>query len=610
MKIIQEQLKKSFPTPLVRKASKSIEQLVLLIMGLQYDTNLEAVVMRCISFLSAITNDGIVLGLKDILFKYVLKANSEMPTEFSGKTVPEMYNVENHTTRPEGLGEETQAAWATLKRGIFTNHLSYILGTAFAVSTCKIKNVEFSHPIFESIMKHSQKDTINGVDLVDHMIKLYNWISTVGVACIETRSLDPLICNSGSLAKCHERFYHWNNRFRQLKLENNSSIEERKLMFVEITAVHADLMRFCKTERDKFTTLQASSLFKEVSVLLSDITEMILRVDAVRVSFALHIHGVPKVGKSQIVPKICAVVCHAAGQVYRPRDVAQPNLCAAFMDELHNDTQVVVCNEVNPIKEHLAKSVENAYLTSLALVDPVPFHPNRSNLDDKAKITAQHILTISTGNTEQPYINVANTLGAWERRYLSVHMRVKEQFQDQFGRMDASKADGSDNYHLFDVYEIVYQGKQKIRSYFKYGQGDSRDLDTEDFMDLIARLAKIHYEKEDKLEALRNADAEPICLPCGFLTSFCKCDKDYETISPINLHQATADVDSKVDIGEHCPCSDHLAGLRNKCYFGEDLSSPCSMCGQPPPPKGGDEHSPHSGFYSYFYDCRISSFVV
>jgi hypothetical protein len=68
MQVIQEQLRESFPAPLVRKASKSIEQLVLLIMGLRYDTNLEAVVMRCISFLSAIMDDGIVLGLKDILF--------------------------------------------------------------------------------------------------------------------------------------------------------------------------------------------------------------------------------------------------------------------------------------------------------------------------------------------------------------------------------------------------------------------------------------------------------------------------------------------------------------------------------------------------------------
>lgn len=180
MEQVQLQMKASFSTPVVKRASRCLEQLVLLVVGLQYDTSLEAIVLRCVQFLSAITEGGIVLTLKDTLMKYA--STAKIPKIVDGKSVKEIFEVEKKATEPEMLSAESLKVWETLKQGVFTKHLSYILGTVFAFSACKIKNVKFNHPVFEKVVEHASAEEIDGMDLIDHAIKLYNWTSTVGMA--------------------------------------------------------------------------------------------------------------------------------------------------------------------------------------------------------------------------------------------------------------------------------------------------------------------------------------------------------------------------------------------------------------------------------------------
>jgi hypothetical protein len=559
------------------KATKSLSALVIFAIGLSYDTCLEAVVSRCVLFLDSLFDDGILVSIVDILYKYV--GGIELPELLKGKTADEAFKMENTVTKPEALSSEALAIWETLKKGVFTKHLSYVVGTVFAFATCKIKNVEFSHPIVEKVMEHSQKDTIDAVDLVDHVVKLFNWVSTVGVACVTQKSLKPLFLNSGTLSKCHEKLYYWTYRYEEIVRSKDVDTIERTKMYVEVETLVKTLMEFTKIERDKFTTLQASSLHAKALELYNKVRDFVCKIDAVQVAFAIHLWGQPKVGKSYITPLVHEQVCLARGADYDESRNAQLNLMAPFQDEIVNSTQTITCNETLPTKITVnAQSAERSYNVSLALVDSCPFHPNKSSLEEKAKVTAQHISVISSGNTEQPYKDVATTPEAWCRRYLSVNQRVKPEFADEFGRM-GRHTDGSNDYHLFDVYEIVFVPRQgtntteQKRKYFKLDGKDSVDLSTKEFLELIRILAINHFANEDKLLKIRSEKKHSGCKKCKRVAFMCKCVNGIA--SQTLAHQIACEAIT-IRSGRDCPERQRVAGMQGKCFYENGYCTYCN----------------------------------
>jgi hypothetical protein len=255
---------------------------------------------------------------------------------------------------------------------------------------------------------------------------------------------------------------------------------------------------------------------------------------------------------------------------------------APYQDELNNATQTIVVNETVPIKVHLAKSVENAYNTALALVDPVPYHPNRSSLEEKSKNTMTHIGVISTGNTEQPFLHVAETPGAWERRYKIISMTVKAEYADEYGRFDSSKSDGSNDYHWFDVYEIVYIGKTRKVIYFEVNGKSSLQLDSQELFELVRKQSMDHFSEQDRLDGLHNKAKRTGCMSCKRLAYMCKCpNRDDHTLSGKQVATKNTDANSDTSVEDACPARTQIGANRSPCDFHK--GGLCSYCGREEP---------------------------
>jgi hypothetical protein len=362
-----------------------------------------------------------------------------------------------------------------------------------------------------------------------------------------------------------------------MKRETSTS-EERQLMLVEVEKIHETLMKYVQVQKSAAFTLSSSSLVRDALTLLNDVRDFVRKVDQVKVAKAYHLVGPPKVGKSTIAPLILEQACLARGVPYRPEDNAQLNLLAAYQDEIENTTQTITINETLPVKEVHAKSVENAYNTSLALVDPVPFHPNRSSLEDKSRVTFQGIFILSTGNKSLPFRNVAQTQGAWARRYHIIAMRVLPQYADEFGRFDSSKADGTNDYHVFDIYEIVFDETDREEIvYFTHNGKKTKDLNTREMLSFIRAACIKHYEEQDLLEKRRQEAKATGCLVCKNVAQFCVCvdDKTYVT-TPQKLGQETASV---MTLANPCEKRTQMEGKGKPCvFFAEDGVSKCKYC--------------------------------
>lgn len=579
---VKESLLERFPKKLVRKSFKAISQLALLIVGLRYDTTLESVVTRCIQFLDALLDDGIILSIHDLLVNYV--KDVELPELFSGKSVQECFDLENSVCTPETMSDTAQTVWDTLKKGIFTKHLSYVVGTALAFFTCKLQRVEFNHPLHDAIMKHANEEKIDGVDFVDHVLKLYNWVSSVGLACFQQKSLKPLTLNSGAIAKCHDVYYAVNQWYIDVRRSGKATAEERQENYVKIETAYRTLTDLCKIDRDKFSTLHASSLINQVSVLYNDIKDWVLKVDAVKVPRAVHIFGPPKCGKSMIMKDIHIQHCVARGVPYREGDHAILNIMAKYFDELSNSTQCISINEMSAVKEAYAKTLEGALQAALGLVDSSPYNPDQSRLEDKARVKMQHFSVVSTANEEEPLKHVAKTPGAWARRYTIIYMRMRPEYADQNDMFDMDKLDGTNDYHLFDVYDIVYLGTRKTRQYFTWQGEDSRNMRTREMFELLRHLAVRHFEHQDHLEELRQKEDNVGCLVCKRLKHFCSCSQgeDDETGSIYHVGKTDSSVVSNLKAEQVCSARSTVGPHSCPCDYqpGNDY---CSFCGEKKP---------------------------
>jgi hypothetical protein len=181
-------------------------------------------------------------------------------------------------------------------------------------------------------------------------------------------------------------------------------------------------------------------------------------------------------------------------------------------------------NETIPVKEHLSKNAEIAYTTALAISDNIPWHPNRSNLEDKARIILRILLAMSTGNTECPWLNIAKSIAAWLRRYMLIKMEVRPEFADSYGRLDSDKLDGSNDYHKFHFYEmVIHEDGSTSRDTFVVNGMECKDINTEELLEAIRVVSLRHFRQQEALEKSRKEKGPPGCLVCRRLARHCIC---------------------------------------------------------------------------------------
>ena len=557
---VTKKLSATYAPESVKKVVFDLERLILLCGGLYYDTNIWAIVTRALLYVGHYTEHGVLCEITGIIESYASKMTEEDSTTASPEALSalsgtrpcdrfeleKLANSEDITIHPEA-GEESQMSdddllhsslgdksstfqtvWETLKQKIFTKHFTYIVGTAFAFASCRIENVEFKHEIVEKVLDHSQSKTVNFVDLVDHSITVFNWVSSVGLECVRTGNFDSITFSSSVLSKCFERYYHWKERFPRIVDGDQLYPGERTVMVLEMNIVK-DRVKGYMQRSDNYTKTPHGKLLRDVIELNESIVRFNKKLDFVYSAEGDHIWGKPMGGKSTITNLLHRIKCISRSVVYDGNRVAVVNLSAAFQDELCNDTQCITIDELLTVKPQFATSPETPVNLSLALIGNTPFHPNRSNLADKANVTLQHHSVCSTSNVEAPLNDIMATKKAWWRRYQITHMIVKPEFDLGGGRLNFRHPAFDDTEFpdawVFDCYELVDNGTKEYKEFtYKGVRMTTKGLDIHQYIAWISYRTKCFWSHEIELERKHHKKLkEKDCVKCRSIAGSCVC---------------------------------------------------------------------------------------
>lgn len=265
---------------------------------------------------------------------------------------------------------------------------------------------------------------------------------TTGSLGLFLRTFDPTVFKTGVLGDLARRtFSLCAIREDQLGYADGKRLPHfdamRQSHVAALNAVRSELLAVSKpTAKD---IAYCSSLLSKVDVALKHYESPASRIRR-DVPLSVYLYGDPGVGKTSIGRVVISSMAEALGldPTSTTEGFIAPN--AKYADTLAHNPNFITCDEFGSV-DYRDPSVSSAIAsTFLNQISEMPWQPEFAAVEDKGtQLSPNGCLFMGNGGLPSIQLGFSDP-GAMYRRFVCVHLRVKDEYKTPVGALDSAKA--------------------------------------------------------------------------------------------------------------------------------------------------------------------------
>lgn len=451
------------------------------------------------------------------------------------RPTPEASDDETRDPSAFSSSSTAKACWDFMKGGPFADNMAFLLGTGSAIMACRVSNIEFSHPLVEKMSKHAAKTTVNAVDLIDASFSIFRWFSTVGLECFRKGDLSPIVYNHNMIIKIREIVSKWKARDAEICIGEFKYESEPTDLIRELNICVEMISQLTKIDKSPQTSMV-------INMYLTQCTDMLARVNAFlrtrgfkRAAFGIYVHGAPGVGKSTLNTKLAEACLLGWNIPYKKEECVSLNLSDQYQERVKNDTKTIIVEEMFPTARDKMNNADMAINLALNLAGTnQPWQPVMASLEKKDTVCPDHRVVIMNGNSTRPFLGIANSEGAMERRYLAVHVDNPKEFKNKDGSLNTKHAAFATEQFPPAAYSITFSRGVIDNNRFKRHvvefteeSGETfkcKDMPLDVALHMLSKINKEHAARQENLYQEMMTQRDRVnCVKCLKLAEYCKC---------------------------------------------------------------------------------------
>lgn len=419
--------------------------------------------------------------------------------------------------------------------------ISMLLTAAMIATACGASAIQWDFSDLPILSKEVETKQFNAVSFVDAAVSTIVWVYTTGLACIEEKSLKPILYGNQRIREFNEKV-DWvlaehpgiisgnqgeEKDFEKLKNTIYECLDQLKSMqMVKPGSLEA---QWLQKKREKLNSILALALARDKQSKLKPAAK------------GFNLHGHSGVGKTSICNHVMRTALIAMGYEYDEKNIISKNLDSQYDEGEKGNNNGVIYNEVGIQDPKTVKVLPPTRL--LGSCDNVPFLCVMPDVDSKGTLVYTHKVACCMSNFKDMNMHLyTRAPEAVLRRYTAIHVVVKPEFRKPGSpSLDPAKVPPGE---LPDCWELDFEevvifvgntGEAKYRFEHVYAEiPDANDKDCrlrkcekltlKQALMVVAIMSKIHRANQDAfLAATEKLSEQKCCSECFLPEVTCVC---------------------------------------------------------------------------------------
>lgn len=434
---------------------------------------------------------------------------------------------------PQGMREALDC-WELLKANTAFDKISYLVTAAFSISTCKMKDVEWSMEGVKLIRDESKQQMFKSKDIIDSVVHSFSWMAETGVWCFQERSLAPILFSDVRMHKYTQDVNYLLAHAQEAKHGDLDLNEyERKL---DETIRNSGKMQLASKSPAMKELLQKK--YASLVLIKQDVIAKRKNTTIRFAPFGISIFGESSIGKSNITELVMKTALTAMGFSDDPAGIITLKEGAKHDDTYTNDVEgVIIDDAAQQTPQYVQESPARKYIT---MFNSVAAQVVKAELNDKGCVFFNFKVGVITTNKKDLDAKIySNYPVAVLRRFFHVTAEVKPKYRIPGGdSLDTDHPELVNHANPYEILDVWQFGIEKVfpsagtpvwqTLRLPIGEKDRevycKELPLRSFLDAVIYLAKKHKRKQE-LEVVKSKCLASIkcCKKCNRLPQYCEC---------------------------------------------------------------------------------------